>query len=98
MSSPLGACDHHCADAEAGVLLLYPRTSTIDARHKVSPKTSTILHTNCRLFTQFSLPHVVLVYDWMLTFSDMFPDLLQHFHHIDTADTKMLASDRLLSN
>ena len=70
--------------------------STIDACHKVSPKTSAILQTNCRLFTRVSLPHVVLVFDCLLTFSNMFPDLLQHFHHIDTVDTKMLASDWLL--
>ena len=73
------------------------RPSTIDVCYKVSLKTFIILYTNCRLFTRVSSPCVVLASDWLLTFSNMFSDLLQHSYHINTVDIKMLASDWLLN-
>ena len=73
--------------------LLFPVPSTIDTRFMVSLH---IFHTSCRFFTPVLTPCVVLGSDWLMTFSNMFSDLLQHFHHIDTVDTKMLASDWLL--
>ena len=78
--------------------LLFPRTSTINHRRSLQGglKTPVILYTNCRLFTRVTSPRVLLASDWLLTFSNMFSDLLQHFYHIDTVDTKMLASDCLL--
>ena len=73
--------------------LLFPLPSTIDTRYKVSLY---IFRTSCRFFTLVLPPCVVLGSDWLMTFSNMFSDLLQHFYHIDTVDTKMLASDWLL--
>ena len=94
MVVPLGSCDHRYADAEVGALLA--DIATIDVCDKVSLKMTIIFYTNCRFFTRVLSPCVVLASDWLLTFSNIFSDLLQHFCHIDTVDTKMLASVWLL--
>ena len=94
MVVPLGSCDRRYADAEVGALLA--DIATIDVCDKVSLKMTIIFYTNCRFFTRVLSPCVVLASDWLLTFSNIFSDLLQHFCHIDTVDTKMLASVRLL--
>ena len=93
MDGPLGSCCRRCADAETGVLLAVP--SAIDHRHPLHGESSHFSH-KLSFFTPVSTPCVVLGSDWLMTFSNMFSDLLQHFHHIDTVDTKMLASDWLL--
>ena len=84
----LGLCDRRYADAEAGVLL--DDTATVDIPDKVSLKLTVISNTHCCFFTRVLSPRVVLASDWLQTFSNIFSDLLQHFCHIDTFDTKML--------
>ena len=51
---------------------------------------------NGRFFRPRFLVCVVMGSDWLMTYSNTFSDLLQHFHPIDTDVTKMLASDWLL--
>ena len=73
--------------------LVFPVQSTIDTRSMVSLH---IFTQNGRFFRPRFVVCVVMGSDWLMTCSNTFSDLLQHFRPIDTDVTKMLASDWLL--